>query len=228
MHSHWGNGPSSSVRHSSCTMHRAMSCMYTVYSISVCLHVFAHVEPQPFDCLQSLKMFRAVLTHFDEFREDQRDFHGYCLRKATLRAYTDMLHMEDAIYSAQAYRDAALGAIQCYISLHDSPPGGKEAEAERQKMQDMTEAQKKKFLEKKKKEAAKVAKAEAEKLEKERAAHNAKKNAGKFDEVCTTTTTYEARLPMLVEHKFYHAQISCTPRRMHIADIMSAYNNHHT
>ena len=130
-----------------------------------------------------MKMFRAVLTHFDEFREDQWDFHGYCLRKATLRAYMDMLHMEDGIYSAQAYRDAAVGAIQCYVSLHDSPPGAEAAEAERQKMSDMNDAQKKKFLDKKKKEAAKQAKVDAEKLEKEKAAHNAKKNAGKFDEV---------------------------------------------
>lgn len=130
-------------------------------------------------------MFRAVLTHFDEFREDQWDFHGYCLRKATLRAYIDMQHMEDAIYSAEAYLNAAVGAIQCYISLHDNPLGGEAAEAERQKMSDMTDAQKKKFLDKKKKEAAKVAKADAEKLEKERAAHSAKKNAGKFDEVCS-------------------------------------------
>lgn len=130
-------------------------------------------------------MFRAVLTHFDEFREDQWDFHGYCLRKVTLRAYIDMLHMEDGIYSAQAYRDAAVGAIQCYISLHDTPPGAEAAEADQKKMQDMTDSQKKKFLDKKKKEAAKLAKTEAEKMEKDRAAHNAKKNAGKFDEVCT-------------------------------------------
>lgn len=133
-----------------------------------------------------MKMFRAVLAHFDEFQEDQYDFHGYCLRKLTLRAYVDMLHMEDAIYNSEAFCDAAVGAIQCYLSLHDNPPGREAAQAEQKLLQGMTEAQRKKFLDKKKKEAAKATKAEAEQLEKDRAAHNARKNAGKFDEVRNT------------------------------------------
>jgi hypothetical protein len=140
-------------------------------------------------------MFRATLAHFEEFREDQYDFHGYCLRKLTLRAYVDMLHMEDGIYGSQAFRDAAVGAIQCYLALHDRPPGCAEAEAEAAQLATLSDAQRKKFLDKKRKEAAKAAKAEAEHLEKLRAAHSQRKNALKFDEVLLTMLTGCISLP---------------------------------
>ena len=59
--------------------------------------------------------------HFEDFVEDQFDFHGYCIRKMTLRAYIDMLHMEDKIYNERSYARAARGAIECYLALHDDP-----------------------------------------------------------------------------------------------------------
>ncbi len=37
--------------------------------------------------LQALKMFKEVEKHFADFDEDQFDFHSYCIRKMTLRAY---------------------------------------------------------------------------------------------------------------------------------------------
>ena len=39
-----------------------------------------------------------MVKHFDDFQEDQFDFHAYCVRKMTLRAYVQMLRMEDCIY----------------------------------------------------------------------------------------------------------------------------------
>ena len=40
------------------------------------------------ECLrQALKMFKEVEKHFADFDEDQFDFHSYCIRKMTLRAY---------------------------------------------------------------------------------------------------------------------------------------------
>ena len=37
--------------------------------------------------IQALKMFKEVEKHFADFDEDQFDFHSYCIRKMTLRAY---------------------------------------------------------------------------------------------------------------------------------------------
>lgn len=39
----------------------------------------------------ALKKFAAVEKHFADFAEDQFDFHTYCIRKTTLRAYVDIL-----------------------------------------------------------------------------------------------------------------------------------------
>ena len=38
-----------------------------------------------------------MLRHFDDFLDDQFDFHSYCVRKMTLRAYVNMIRMEDHI-----------------------------------------------------------------------------------------------------------------------------------
>ena len=133
--------------------------------------------------VQALKMFRAVLSHFEEFKEDQFDFHSYCLRKLTLRAYLDLLHMEDRLLSNPAFRDAAVGTIRCYLRLHDDPPGRAEREAEERELSALPEAAQKKARDKKRREAEKKARQEAEKMDRDRAAHAAKKTASKFDEV---------------------------------------------
>jgi hypothetical protein len=48
---------------------------------------------------QALKRFAAVVKHFGDISEDQFDFHTYCIRKMTLRAYVAMLALEDCLYS---------------------------------------------------------------------------------------------------------------------------------
>ena len=47
---------------------------------------------------QALKRLLAVEKHFGDFVEDQFDFHSYCVRKMTLRAYVQMLRMEDRLH----------------------------------------------------------------------------------------------------------------------------------
>ena len=71
--------------------------------------------------IQALKMFKAIEAHFADFREDQFDFHSYCIRKMTLRAYIDMLSMEDTLCSAEDYVHAAYGAIEAYLHRYDQP-----------------------------------------------------------------------------------------------------------
>lgn len=66
-------------------------------------------------------MFASIESHFADFSEDQYDFHSYCIRKMTLRAYVDMLRMEDTLYSAEHYVEAAYSAIDAYLQLADRP-----------------------------------------------------------------------------------------------------------
>ncbi len=71
--------------------------------------------------LQALKNLLAVAKHFAEIEEDQFDFHSYCIRKMTLRAYLALLRMEDGVYSAASYLKAAWAAVEVYVHLADSP-----------------------------------------------------------------------------------------------------------
>lgn len=69
---------------------------------------------------RALKKFLAVEKHYADITEDQFDFHSYCLRKMTLRAYIDMLKFQDRLHSHPYFRKAAAGAVRCsffYVSL---------------------------------------------------------------------------------------------------------------
>ncbi|KAE8915082.1 N-terminal acetyltransferase A complex auxiliary subunit [Phytophthora fragariae] len=67
----------------------------------------------------ALKRFFAVEKHFNDFVEDQFDFHTYCIRKMTLRAYIQMLRLCDEVYSRPFFVEAVHGAIACYEALAD-------------------------------------------------------------------------------------------------------------
>ena len=56
--------------------------------------------------------FFVFIQHFQEFVEDQFDFHSYCLRKVVLCAYVDMLNLEDHIKGHRFFREAAQMAIE--------------------------------------------------------------------------------------------------------------------
>ena len=59
--------------------------------------------------------------HFQEFVEDQFDFHSYCMRKMTLSSYIEMLRLENRIRDHPFFFKAAKTAVQVYLSLHDRP-----------------------------------------------------------------------------------------------------------
>ncbi|KAF9941414.1 N-alpha-acetyltransferase 15, NatA auxiliary subunit [Modicella reniformis] len=113
---------------------------------------------------KALKRFHQVEKHFQDYTEDQFDFHTYCLRKMTLRAYVSMVKLEDQLRSHPYYVRAAQGAVQCYINLFDKPPG-----ADTEEMEGMTEAEKKKLRNKQRKAELK---AQQEAEEKKKAAAN--------------------------------------------------------
>ena len=104
----------------------------------------------------------AVEKHFEDFHEDQFDFHSYCIRKVTLRTYTDVLTWEDNLWSQKCYCQAAQGIIKGYLHLYDNPKDALTGDEEPD-YSNMNAAQKKKakaIYRKKKKAAEKKAEQE--------------------------------------------------------------------
>ncbi|CAG8452976.1 18718_t:CDS:10 [Acaulospora morrowiae] len=114
---------------------------------------------------KALKRFHQIEKHFSDITDDQFDFHTYCLRKVTLRAYLSMLRLEDQLRSHPYYFRAAQEAIKIYVKLYDNPDtavlGGEE-----QDFENMTEGEKKKARNKARKEALKKQKEEDGRKEK--------------------------------------------------------------
>jgi peptide alpha-N-acetyltransferase len=71
----------------------------------------------------ALKKCIEVDRHFAEITEDQFDFHIYCMRKMTLKAYVALLRLEDILKSHPFYFRAAKIAIEVYLKLYDNPLG---------------------------------------------------------------------------------------------------------
>eukprot|EP00405_Crypthecodinium_cohnii_P051661 CAMPEP_0206599610 /NCGR_PEP_ID=MMETSP0325_2-20121206/45276_1 /ASSEMBLY_ACC=CAM_ASM_000347 /TAXON_ID=2866 /ORGANISM="Crypthecodinium cohnii, Strain Seligo" /LENGTH=934 /DNA_ID=CAMNT_0054110703 /DNA_START=36 /DNA_END=2840 /DNA_ORIENTATION=- len=107
---------------------------------------------------RALKNFGETFKHFADMAEDQFDFHNYCLRKTTLKAYVSMLCMQEKLYSHKFYRRAAKDAIKIYLELFDlkarGEPYGVAPEAD-ENDGEMSAAAKKKAKHKQKREAAK-------------------------------------------------------------------------
>uniref|UniRef100_A0A8D1UFM2 N-alpha-acetyltransferase 16, NatA auxiliary subunit n=1 Tax=Sus scrofa TaxID=9823 RepID=A0A8D1UFM2_PIG len=67
------------------------------------------------------EMCSKFTRHFFEITDDQFDFHTYCMRKMTLRAYIDLLRLEDVLRRHAFYFRAARSAIEIYLKLYDNP-----------------------------------------------------------------------------------------------------------
>ena len=65
-----------------------MQCMW--YELEA-----AHSYLRTGDHGRALKQFTSIENHFLDIVEDQFDFHTYCIRKMTLRAYVRLLRLED-------------------------------------------------------------------------------------------------------------------------------------
>jgi NMDA receptor-regulated protein 1 len=95
----------------------------------------------------------AVVKHFDDFQEDQFDFHSYCLRKVTLRAYISVLRFEDVVYGQDFFCEAAAGIIRIYLHLYDIPTSNETEEPDYSKM-DAAQRKKAKAIARKKKKSS--------------------------------------------------------------------------
>lgn len=69
------------------------------------------------DLSWSLKRFQSVHDHYKQFIVDQFDFHNYCMRKSTLRAYLGMVELVDDMHSRPEYQIASRGMVKCYLKL---------------------------------------------------------------------------------------------------------------
>lgn len=107
---------------------------------------------------QALKKFTAVERHFADMVEDQFDFHSYCIRKVTLRAYVSLLRFEDHIRGHPYYARAAGGIVQCLLRLYDLPERERNLlsgdHADIAGFATMTASEKKKAVSKRKKQLA--------------------------------------------------------------------------
>eukprot|EP00980_Cylindrotheca_fusiformis_P005774 scaffold1203_cov117-Cylindrotheca_fusiformis.AAC.13 len=110
-------------------------------------------------------MTACVVKHFDDFHEDQFDFHAYCIRKVTLRAYTEVLKFEDSLWAEDYYFRAASGIIKIYLHLYDNPSTTKEAAEPDYSKMNAAERKKAKAVARKKKKQAEKKEAERQKKE---------------------------------------------------------------
>jgi len=109
---------------------------------------------------RALKNFSSIEKHFTDIVEDQFDFHTYCVRKMTLRAYVRMLRLEDHLWGHTFFVRAACGIIETYLSIADKPKSAA-AEDSEESLDTMSAAERKKAESKRRRAEAK-AKAEAE------------------------------------------------------------------
>lgn len=98
---------------------------------------------------ESMKKCVEIDRHFSEITEDQFDFHTYCMRKMTLRAYVGLLRLEDGLKQHPFYFVAAKLAIDVYLRLYDKPLSSSD-EAQNVAESNLTQAELKKLRNKQK------------------------------------------------------------------------------
>jgi len=157
-----------------------MQCMWYELELAACYY-------RKGEWGKSLKKYVAVEKHFEDFNEDQFDFHSYCIRKVTIRSYVDVLRWEDMLYGNNYYTTAAEGIIRNYLHIHDNPEELKNAKdginPANPDYSQMTPAERKKAkaqARKKKKAAEKKAMKEAE-AKKLKLLDNEKNGGGKSE-----------------------------------------------
>eukprot|EP01138_Halocafeteria_seosinensis_P012705 gb/GECG01012981.1/.p1 GENE.gb/GECG01012981.1/~~gb/GECG01012981.1/.p1 ORF type:complete len:840 (+),score=142.50 gb/GECG01012981.1/:1-2520(+) len=113
----------------------------------------------------ALKRFGNTLKHFEDFKEDQFDFHQYCLRRMTLRSYIDFLFLEERWRRHPFFVQAASGMARCWLRLHLDPSLKRDVSRENGEYTEeewaaMSASEKKKAKQKMRKEKAKKKKNE--------------------------------------------------------------------
>jgi peptide alpha-N-acetyltransferase len=74
----------------------------------------------------ALKRYNQIYKHFNEFNEDQIDFHTYAVRKQTLRSYSDLVKNFGTIRKHRFYMQSAKAAIDIHLLLFEGGPGAEQ------------------------------------------------------------------------------------------------------
>ncbi|KIL63536.1 hypothetical protein M378DRAFT_164431 [Amanita muscaria Koide BX008] len=69
----------------------------------------------------ALKKYMAIQKVFNEYEDDQYDFHGYNLRKFTINVYLNLLRWENQLKSHPVYVRSVLKTVQISVAVHDMP-----------------------------------------------------------------------------------------------------------
>ena len=105
-----------------------------------------------------------VIHHFDDFEDDEFDFHQYCLRRMTLRRYVDMVRYVDRLRSHPYFVDAAETAVNLRLSLYDMPYSEAVKKQEEAELAHLSASQRKKQLKAKRQKQLQEGESEAEKV----------------------------------------------------------------
>ncbi|OMJ19894.1 N-alpha-acetyltransferase 16, NatA auxiliary subunit [Smittium culicis] len=69
---------------------------------------------------RALACYSDVIKSFEEYYDDQLDFHSYCLRKTTLNSYINMIQWADKIHSNNPiFVSACSEYLYCLVKLYD-------------------------------------------------------------------------------------------------------------
>ena len=104
---------------------------------------------------RALKDYLYIHKHFSDIYEDQFDFHAYCLRKLTLRAYLALLRWEDGIRGHKFFVRACIGLIRVYLHLWDAAREKERRERSEREDAALSEEERKAAIKRQKKAAAK-------------------------------------------------------------------------
>jgi len=165
---------------------------------------------------KSLKKYMAIEKHFEDFNDDQFDFHSYCIRKVTLRAYIDVLRWEDNLWGHDVYAQAAEGIIRNYLDLYHNPPKDttEDAEPDYSKMTAVERKKAKAQARKRKKKAEKKAEEEAAEEKDSKKKSNDKSNPPKIKDTDPDGKELLAKDPLEEAKKYVATLVKNAPNRI--------------
>lgn len=179
----------------------------------------------------ALKRFHAIWKIFDDWTEDQFDFHSFSLRKGQIRSYVEMLRWEDTLRAHPFFTRAALGAVKAYTMLFDKPHLAHSSlsnghGAEGVDFEGLSTADRKKALKKAKREALKAqeraveaaARAKEEKAKNAQVA-NVEDEKKKEDNDPLGSELAQTKEPLEAAVKFLGPLLELSPKRV---DVQSA------
>jgi hypothetical protein len=75
------------------------------------------------DVIEALKAFSWVRKHYDQYEDDQMEFHDFVLRKLTFTSYVSVTRFSDTVRKMPAFRRAARGAVGVLLRVVDYGEG---------------------------------------------------------------------------------------------------------